>query len=92
MTDEQQQHLKTIQGLADDACLMATNRRLERVEAVNWGNLGCVDVRRWSDISGDEGITVYIEEADPSAYLLQSIIREHLAAHGYPNIEVVTEW
>jgi hypothetical protein len=92
MTDEQQQHLKTIQGLADDACLMATNRRLERVEAVNWGNLGCVDVRWWKSVDGAIGITVYIEEADASAYQLQAFIREHLAAHGYPNIEVVTEW
>jgi hypothetical protein len=92
MTDEQQQHLKTIRVLADDACLMATSREDRFGEAINWGDLGCVDVRWWKSVDGAIGITVYIEEADPSAYQLQAVIREHLASHGYPNIEVVTEW
>lgn len=79
---------------------LATNHALARAEgqvdgAINWADLECRDVRRWTDDTGDVGYTVCIEEAAPDAWELQTFVREFLAEAGFGNvgnIEVVTAW
>ena len=69
----------------------ADNRRLAEAgigdEAINWGDIGCVDVH------ADEGNTfkVYIEEASPKAVGLKRWLAENLLRWGW-DCEVETEW
>jgi hypothetical protein len=56
-------------------------------EAVNWGDLGCVDVRRLND--GRFWVTV--AEADPGAVKLRHYIQRWLDAWEW-SADVVLEW
>lgn len=76
---------------------LATNQALARAEgrvasAINWADLACRDVRRWTDDTGASGYAVSIEEAAPDAWELQTFVREYLVEAGFANVEVVTEW
>lgn len=59
---------------------------------VNWATLQCLDARRWTDSAGDIGYQVTITEAAPDAWELRLFVQQHLAAEGYADVEVVTEW
>lgn len=60
--------------------------------AINWADLACRDVRRWTDDTGASGYAVSIEEASPDAWELQTFVRGYLVEAGFANVEVVTEW
>lgn len=84
--------LAELRSCAEDACQEAYENRAGINGAINWGDLGCVDARKWQDCWGNEGMTVYIEEASESATELHSFIREYLKDRGWSGVEVVTEW
>lgn len=85
-------NLSELRSCAEDACQAALQRKPGIGGAVNWGDLGCVDARHWRDCSGNEGLSVYIEEASETAAELQSFIYEYLKDRGYHDVEVVTGW
>lgn len=84
--------LNSLRSCAEDACQAAQERRAEIQGAVNWGDLGCVEARSWRDNYGTEGLTVFVEEADPGSVYLHAFIREYLADRGWAGVEVATEW
>lgn len=53
-------------------------------EAINWGDLKCLEVKKC--------YVVYIDEADPNAENFRYYIKNELENKGYDNIEVITEW
>lgn len=61
-------------------------------DAVNWGDLSCVRAEHFESSEGHAGWRVWIEEAAPEATELQTFVRGDLALHGWPGVEVVTEW
>lgn len=88
--------IRPIEPLLKDLRL-ATNQALARAAgqvdgAINWADLACREVRKWTDDTGDSGYTVYIEEADPEAAALQQFVQEWVAAVGFIDVEVVTAW
>lgn len=61
-------------------------------EAVNWADLCCAEVLKAEDIKGAIIWLIFIEEADPSAILLQSYIEKYIFKElGIP-VVVNTEW
>ena len=85
-------NLSELRSCAEDACQAAFEKKPEIGGAVNWASLGCVDARLWRDSYGNEGLSVYIDEASETAVELQSFIHEYLKDRGYHDVEVVTEW
>jgi len=77
----------------------ATSDAIGRIEAagrvagaINWADLDCIEAAR---IETDEEYTyfrVVISEASPDADKFQRAVRADLHEHGFPCIEVVTEW
>lgn len=76
----------------------ATDAALDRAkgddiqDAVNWADLGCTRAEHFEDHEGRAGWRVWIEEAAPEADQLKEFVRGDLAEHGWPGVEVVTEW
>lgn len=65
-----------------------------RLGAINWGDLGCVDVeaRRSLLRKGGALIAVVIEEASPDAVGLHAFVGDYLEIHGHPEVLVETAW
>lgn len=61
-------------------------------EAINWGDLSCLEARSWTNDSGDAGYTVHIEEVSPTAAKFLNFIAGALIAKGWGVVEVVGEW
>lgn len=59
---------------------------------INWADLRCVEAQAILNDSGEERLCVVIEEASPDAVELHRIVNADLAKHGWPNVEVSTEW
>ena len=57
-------------------------------EAINWGDLSCVEVKGYAE----GGWEVFIEEAAPECPALQAYIAKWLTAWGWTPVEVRTEW
>ena len=75
----------------------ATNEVIAELEgkvddAVNWGDLTCIDAWLCLGRGGDRWYAVCITEADPCATRFQECVRQKLAERGYENVEVYTEW
>lgn len=80
--------LEAIRRIVDDACEEAfRTQRYTMLGAINWGDLGCADVG-----TKDEGYYAVIEEADPAAWELCRFVADRLAAAGFDNVDVSTEW
>lgn len=60
-------------------------------EAVNWGDLHCVDVRQVVEADGFTYWLVNIEEVSPDAYELRQAIETRLAERGI-TAEVLADW
>ena len=60
-------------------------------DAINYGDLSCVEVRSWVNNYGETGITTYVEEASADAIQLQKLCREHLKSLNYV-VDVETSW
>lgn len=61
-------------------------------DAINWGDIRCVNVLFYTDVHGDTGYQVVIEEAAPDSSTFQNYIAGKLGVAGFPNIEVRCEW
>ena len=84
-------NLKEIYEYANE---VLENTKPEDIEgAINWGDLGCVDVVMSMSVHGGMWIRVDIEEADPHNPELRGYMHGKLTAK-YPDteFEVCTEW
>ena len=61
-------------------------------EAINWADLHCVETCYIFDSFGDSRYCVVIEEASPECPVFHRAVRNGLAAAGFQNIDVRTEW
>lgn len=62
-------------------------------DAINWGNLHCVEACYVLDEEGKERYQLRIEECDPGAGELKRYIIKSLAPHYKDDeFEVITEW
>lgn len=59
--------------------------------AINWGDLGVVEVV-WCRSLTRTWYCVLIEEAAPDNWEFQKFVADELAAGGWPDVEVRTEW
>ena len=53
-------------------------------EAINWGDLKCLEVKKC--------YVAYIDEADPNAENFKDYIKNEMEKKGYNDIEIITEW
>lgn len=62
--------------------------------SVNWATLRCVDAEFYINVSGEVGLRVYVEEADPAEKRLKEYIENRLQEMGRMEygIEVVLNW
>ena len=84
--------LKRIRTMASKLCGDAKAAGVDG--AINWGDLGCVNVEIFINCDAGQGVRVYIEEANPHNTELREFIEDGLESV-YGNlggIEVVTEW
>jgi hypothetical protein len=90
-----QARAQELRALVDEALAEARKRSGEerdRMGAVNWADLRCVDVeQRTSLIKDSTTIAVTIEEAAPDAIGLQTFVGEYLERKGWPHVRVATE-
>lgn len=61
-------------------------------EPINWGDLGAVCAMQCVDERGHRWVRVEIEEAAPGCEKLCVAVADGLAAQGWPDVEVMTEW
>lgn len=81
--------LRVISDIVNAACVDA---RGLIDEAINWGDLRCVDARYYVSVSGEEGYEVLIEEASPDCPEFCRFVYDRLEQHGFKGVEVRTEW
>ena len=85
--------LAQLEIAAEKACRWAFHERRKLKNAgVNWGDIGCYSAETYQDSRGDSGYRVNLEEASPDAWEFRAFIREYLWSHGFPDVEVRTEW
>jgi len=84
---EQDKIISHIRTIVDEACFEAKHVEPRIQGAINWGDLGCAAVG-----TKDSGYYAVVEEADAGNYELQKYILDALAAQGFENVEVTTEW
>lgn len=60
--------------------------------AINWGDLGCRAAYLGVDEQGNVHNLVIIDEASPAEYPFCQYVADQLAAQGWPDVEVATEW
>jgi hypothetical protein len=63
-----------------------------KLGAVNWGDIGVMDVVQCKGMDGDEWLEVYIEEASPDAMLGSYVQKRLVEAFPGPTIAVRCEW
>ena len=81
---------KTVEEILEELGSLKQPER-DRFGAINWGDLGCIEVRWFKSDLGDEGYSVLIEEASPYSKLGENVKRM-LRERGFPDVEVNTEW
>ena len=86
----EQQRLQHLRRLANDALDAAEAAGIE--DAVNWGDLSCVEAALVLTDEGRSYYRVMIEEASPDAYKLGVYVRDWLAKRGWTDVEGLTEW
>lgn len=84
--------LESLKQATDDAIRAAHRKRREISGAINWADLHCLQAA-WV-VTDDEYdyAEVTIEEASPECSEFHAFIHKYLAAHGWPDVSVVTEW
>ena len=87
-------NLKDIETVVNNAIKDANAVPLEETRewCVNWGDLRCVDVRRWESMDGDTGIEVLVEEADPSNWEFSRYVTNYVFERLGVVVDVRTEW
>ncbi len=65
-------------------------------EAINWGDLKCIEVKEattlWPEPDGEKRIQIFIDEAAPECWQFQTWISEQMFEHYGFKPEVFTEW
>lgn len=84
--------LKAIRKATDEILSQLTPDSFDRSEAVNWGDLSCVEVQHYTNDRGESGVRAVIKEADPSAHRLSNLVAVELHKRGWSGVEVSTEW
>lgn len=87
-----QQRLKELREATDECIEMARESRDTFDEAINWGDLGCVEASKVITDKGTERYVVLIEEASPDCIDFQEFISFELGLKGFDKVEVRTEW
>lgn len=86
--------LRRLRADAEAACVeAATRKRHYSGDAINWGNLRCVEAL--FVVSDNDGAMRYqarVEEASPSCVKLPRWIEGRLRERGWYAVEVLTEW
>lgn len=80
-----------LEAIANEACKAAKDSDDLKEQAVNWGDLWCVNVE-WVCTKENEYWRVTIDEASPDAWKFKEFIQQYLFANGYPDTQVETEW
>ncbi len=87
------QKLATLKQCCETALAIAENHKTEwKHDAINWGDLRCVNASLSTEMDGSTVWQVFIEEAAPDAQNLQVFVQEHLMRHGWQPVEIFTEW
>ena len=86
----EQQRLQHLRRLANEALDAAEVAGIE--DAVNWGNLSCVEAALVLTDEGRSSYWVIIEGASPDAYNLVTYVEDWLAKRGWTDVVVLTEW
>ena len=86
----EQQRLQHLRRLTNEALHAAEAAGI--ADAVNWGDLSCVEAALVLTDEGRSYYRVMIEEASPDAYKLGVYVRDWLAKRGWTDVEVLTEW
>lgn len=85
-----------LQNVTNEILIDIRNDRLAEVPfhrgGVNWSDLRCVDVEFFTNLGGESGYRVRVEEVAPDEYELQSAIHDRLNKRGFAHVEVITEW
>lgn len=89
MASEHLEHQRKIMGIVDEY-LGALDAR-DFHDPINWGDLSCTEVD-WYTGTAQSGYRVWISEASPDCRELPGVIASYLALHGYPGVDVRTEW
>lgn len=86
--------LENLYNTANDAVRLAHTHKQEIKDAVNWGDLHCVDTKISINRGGEVEYIVEIEEAAPYSNDLIAFVLDYLKDHGCENIpiRVTTEW
>ena len=84
--------LVALRAAANKACELAYEKKDDIEGAINWGDFGCYEARRYETDRGETGYSVSIEEASPAASKLMFFIMQELNRSGFENIEVQLEW
>lgn len=82
----QYRDIERIKTIVNQACEDASREGIGSHEAINWGDLGWVDV----GVKNDH-YYVLIEEASPTSFEFQRYISDRLMEQGFL-VEVRTEW
>ena len=91
MTQEQLKALKA----ATDAILDAASKEPPREwagQAINWGDLSCVEAVWVRTDEGLEQARILIEEVDDCAIAFQDDVAKRLTLVGWPDVVVQTSW
>ena len=86
------ENLKRLICLVNEACTEAFNDSTCQTDAINWGDLGCVEARLCANEEGATWYHVLIEEASPGSSGLIQFVMTYLAEHEYAGVEVETAW
>jgi len=84
--------LKALRAAAEQAIEAAKENTDAFVSFIDWESLAIVVARYWADDDGDSGYVVTIEECADDDGPIRRFIADHLAAAGFPGVEVQTEW
>lgn len=80
--------LKRLRCATDDALAKIGELKCERTWTTPW----CYQAEHYETDDSNAGWRVWICKAAPESQDLQAHVRLELEAHGWPGVEVVTEW
>ena len=86
----EQQRLQHLRRLTNEALHAAEAAGI--ADAVNWGDLSCVEAALVLTDEGSRYYWVIIEEAPPDAHNLVTYVEDWLAKRGWTDVVVLTEW
>lgn len=61
-------------------------------EAINWGDIGCINAYWRRDFDGTESAYVELSEAAPGSFFFCQWVSERLTERGFQNVIATSEW